>query len=172
MCGVVLTALLFIGLAMPVSAQTAGTWPAGDPSITRALRQAVQSSDHSYALALPEGARDNNSILRGLLSRGIPSPEDRDLGAAGKSLVARVDAAAKQPEYRCGLFSITAAFAFTGPSPPVILAMSSPCGSAILVRSRTGKPPAPTTDIEWSPQFKTDSFEDFLKNLPAPGSTP
>jgi hypothetical protein len=171
MCRVVLTALLFISLAMPVSAQTAGTWPPGDPSIAPALRQAIQSSDHGYALALPEGARDNNTMLRDLLSRVIPSPEDRDLGAAGKSLASRVDAAAKQPESRCGLFSITAAFAFIGPSPPVILAVSSPCGSAILVRSRTGKPPAAITDIEWSPQFKTGSFEDVLKSLPAPGST-
>jgi hypothetical protein len=171
MCRVILTALLFIYLVMPVSAQTAGSWPPGDPSIAPALRQAIRSSDHSYALALPDGAHDNNTMLRDLFSRGIPSPRDRDLGAAGKSLASQVDTAAKQPEYLCSLFSITAAFAFIGPSPPVILAVSSPCGSAVLVRSRTGKPPAAVADIEWSPQFQTHSFEDLLKSLPAPGST-
>jgi hypothetical protein len=158
----VLAVLALVSLAVPGAAQTTGAFPSGNPTVTPALRQAVLSSEHSYALPLPDAARANFEILRTLLSRAIPAPQDLDLAATGKVLAARLDAAAKQPASPCDLFSITAAFAFVGKSPPVILAVSLPCGTAILVRSRTGGPPKNAADIEWSPQFETAPFDDLL----------
>jgi hypothetical protein len=171
---IVLSALVSVGVTVPGIAQTMGGFPFGNLAIVPALRQALLSNQRSYVLTLPDVGGGNLPLLQALLSRGIPARKDRDLGAQGRALNSAVLRAIDAPERErappCRLFSITSAVGFVGGAPPVILAVSQPCGTAVLARSRSATPPNEPADIEWSPQFGTTSFRQLLETVVTPPS--